>query len=171
MAVADQPSATAAPAPRPPLKLLKNLNAKIASIPMVMTAMVIFVGCSAWTILHSFTSSKLLPKLDFVGLDQYERLWGTNRWIISIENLAIYGFCSMILSLTIGFLLAALLDRKIRFESAFRTIFPLPFCAVVHRYRPCLAMDSEPRVRRPEYRAANGLGKLSHSIRSTTPIS
>ncbi len=123
MAAAEQTGRSA----RPPLKLFKNLNAKIASIPMVLTAMVIFVGCSGWTILHSFTSSKLLPKLDFVGLDQYERLWTTNRWIISIENLAIYGFCSMILSLVIGFMLAALLDRKIRFESAFRTIFLYPF--------------------------------------------
>ncbi len=125
MAVAEQDRAAAAA--RPPVKLLKNLNAKIASIPMVLTAMVIFVGCSGWTILHSFTSSKLLPKLDFVGLEQYERLWSTNRWIISIENLAIYGFCSMIFSLVIGFLLAAMLDRKIRFEDAFRTIFLYPF--------------------------------------------
>ena len=125
MTVAEQDRAAAAA--RPPVKLLKNLNAKIASIPMVLTAMVIFVGCSAWTILHSFTSSKLLPKLDFVGLEQYERLWSTNRWIISIENLAIYGFCSMIFSLVIGFLLAAMLDRKIRFEDAFRTIFLYPF--------------------------------------------
>ena len=142
MAVAEQDRAAAAA--RPPVKLLKNLNAKIASIPMVLTAMVIFVGCSAWTILHSFTSSKLLPKLDFVGLEQYERLWSTNRWIISIENLAIYGFCSMIFSLVIGFLLAAMLDRKIRFEDAFRTIFLYPFRAVVHRDRSGLAMDPEP---------------------------
>ena len=126
MAVAE-PQAAIAPTPRPPTRLFKNLNAKIASVPMVLTAMVIFVGCSGWTILHSFTSSKLLPKLDFVGLEQYERLWNTNRWIISIENLAIYGICSLILSLVIGFVLAAFLDRKIRFENAFRTIFLYPF--------------------------------------------
>jgi len=69
----------------------------------------------------------MLPKLNFVGLDQYERLWGTRRWLVSIENLAIYGICSLILSLVIGFLLAALLDRKIRFEGAFRTIILYPF--------------------------------------------
>lgn len=127
MAVADQNEPAARPDARPPPRPLKNLNAKIASVPMVLTAMVIFVGCSGWTILYSFTSSKLLPKLDFVGLEQYERLWSTNRWIISIENLAIYGFCSMTFSLVIGFVLAAMLDRKIRFENAFRTIFLYPF--------------------------------------------
>ena len=47
--------------------------------------------------------------------------------MVSIENLAIYGVCSLILSLVIGFTLAAMLDRKIRFESAFRTVFLYPF--------------------------------------------
>lgn len=94
---------------------------------MVLTALVVFVGGTAWTVFYSFTSSKLLPKLNFVGLDQYERLWSTRRWLISIENLAIYGFFSMIFTLLIGFTLAALLDRKIRGENVFRTIFLYPF--------------------------------------------
>nr|WP_236545111.1 sugar ABC transporter permease [Tropicimonas marinistellae] len=94
---------------------------------MALTALVIFLGCTGWTVVHSFTSSKLLPKLDFVGLDQYDRLWSTRRWLVSIENLAIYGICSLIFTLVIGFTLAALLDRKVRFESAFRTIYLYPF--------------------------------------------
>ncbi|RKF19681.1 sugar ABC transporter permease [Alginatibacterium sediminis] len=106
---------------------LKNINAKIAALPMIITALGIFVGCSIWTIVHSFTNSRLLPKMDFVGLDQYERLWSTRRWLVSIENLAIYGICSLILSLLIGFTLATLLDRKIRFEGVFRSIFLYPF--------------------------------------------
>lgn len=108
-------------------QLLRNLNAKIASIPMIATVLVIFVGCTIWTVVHSFTNSKLLPKLNWVGLDQYERLWSTKRWVVSIENLAVYGILSMIFSLVIGFTLAALLDRKIRFENAFRSIFLYPF--------------------------------------------
>ncbi|MDA9208286.1 sugar ABC transporter permease [Octadecabacter sp.] len=124
--MSDQASDTSAPAKRP-VQLFRNLSAKIASIPMILTALVVFVGGTAWTVVHSFTSSRLLPKLDFVGLDQYERLWSTRRWMISIENLAIYGICSLILTLFIGFTLAALLDRKIRFENTFRTIFLYPF--------------------------------------------
>lgn len=107
--------------------LLRNMTAKIASIPMVLTALVIFVGCTIWTIVHSFTSSRLLPRLDFVGFDQYERLWNTRRWLVSIENLAWFGVCSMVLSFLIGFTLAALLDRKIRGEAVFRSIFLYPF--------------------------------------------
>ena len=120
----NAPRETTAKRPNP---LFRNLTAKIASIPMIATALVIFVGCTIWTIVHSFTNSRLLPKLDFVGLDQFERLWSTRRWLISIENLAIYGICSLILSFVIGFTLAALLDRKIRGENIFRTIFLYPF--------------------------------------------
>ena len=104
-----------------------NLSAKIASMPMILTAVVVFIGCSIWTIVHSFTNSRLLPKLEFVGLKQYERLWDTRRWLISVENLAIYGVLSLVFTLVIGFLLAAMLDRKIRFENTFRTIFLYPF--------------------------------------------
>ncbi len=110
-----------------PIRLFRNLTAKIAAIPMILTALCVFVGGTAWTIIYSFTNSRLLPRAKFVGLDQYERLWSTNRWIVSIENLAIYGICSLILSLIIGFVLAALLDQKIRFENTFRTIILYPF--------------------------------------------
>jgi glucose/mannose transport system permease protein len=112
---------------RRPSQYFRNLNAKVASVPMILTASLVFAGGTAWTIFYSFTNSKLLPKASFVGLDQYHRLWAAPRWIIAVENLAIYGVLSLIFSLVIGFLLAALLDQKIRFESAFRTIFLYPF--------------------------------------------
>jgi glucose/mannose transport system permease protein len=110
-----------------PNQALRNLNAKLASIPMILTAVVVFIGGTVWTIVYSFTSSKLLPRLAFVGLEQYERLWSTPRWLVAIKNLAIYGALSLVFSLVIGFLLAALMDQKIRFENTFRTIFLYPF--------------------------------------------
>lgn len=110
-----------------PSQLFRNLNAKIASIPMILTAVVVFLGGTIWTVVYSFTNSKLLPRLNFVGFDQYERLWSNSRWLVSIENLAIYGILSLIFSLVMGFVLAALLDQKIRFEDMFRTIFLYPF--------------------------------------------
>ena len=94
---------------------------------MILTALCVFAGGTVWTIIYSFTNSKLLPRAKFVGFGQYERLWGTNRWVVSIENLLIYGLCSLVFSLVIGFLLAALLDQKIRFENTFRTILLYPF--------------------------------------------
>ena len=110
-----------------PSRLFRNLNGKIAALPMIFTAMVVFLGGTIWTVVYSFTNSKLLPRADFVGLAQYTRLWGTSRWLISIENIFIYGVLSLILTVVIGFLLAVLLDQKIRFEDTFRTILLYPF--------------------------------------------
>ncbi|WLR98356.1 carbohydrate ABC transporter permease [Shinella sumterensis] len=110
-----------------PSRLLRNLSSKIASIPMMLTAVVIFLGGTIWTVVYSFTNSRLLPRAKFVGLDQYERLWDAPRWIVSIQNLASYGFFTLVFSLVVGFLLAALMDQKIRFENTFRTIFLYPF--------------------------------------------
>ncbi|HMG55434.1 MAG TPA: sugar ABC transporter permease [Kofleriaceae bacterium] len=115
------------PAQKRRSRVLRNLNAKAASVPMILTAVVVFVGGTVWTIVYSFTDSKLLPRLHFVGLEQYARLWVTPRWLVAIKNLAIYGALSLTFSLVIGFLLAALMDQKIRFENTFRTIFLYPF--------------------------------------------
>ena len=85
------------------------------------------MGGTAWTIVYSFTKSGLLPRLKWVGFQQYERLWDTKKWLVSIENLFIYGLCMLILMFVIGFILAALIDQKVRFESVFRTVILYPY--------------------------------------------
>lgn len=117
--------ANAAARPRP--RWSRNISSKIAAIPMVLTALVVFLGGTIWTVVYSFTNSKLLPKANFVGLDQYERLWSQNRWLVSIENLLFYGVMSLIFTVVMGFILAVLMDQKIRFEDTFRTIMLYPF--------------------------------------------
>lgn len=112
---------------RQPKRLLRNLNAKIAALPMILTTLVVFVGGTVWTVVYSFTDSKLLPRLRWVGLDQYERLWSNSRWLISIENLLFYGVMSLVFTIGMGFLLAVLMDQKIRHEDTFRTIMLYPF--------------------------------------------
>jgi glucose/mannose transport system permease protein len=47
--------------------------------------------------------------------------------VISIENLAFFGVMSLIFTISMGFLLAVLMDQKIRFEDTFRTIMLYPF--------------------------------------------
>jgi len=59
-----------------PNRLFKNLSAKLASIPMILTALCVFVGGTVWTIVHSFTSSRLLPKLNWVGFLHIGRFVG-----------------------------------------------------------------------------------------------
>jgi len=80
----------------------------------------------AWTIWISFTASKMLPVNNFVGFDQYQRLFQDQRWQISATNLVIYCVLFIGISLVLGLLLAIALDQRVRAESAFRTIFLYP---------------------------------------------
>jgi glucose/mannose transport system permease protein len=87
-----------------------------------------------WTLLFSFTNIKILPIFTpgefidgFVGLAQYKRLFNTARWWIALKNVAIYGVLMVIISFSLGFLLAVLMDQKIRLEGMFRTIYLYPF--------------------------------------------
>jgi len=107
--------------------LTRFAAAKIASAPMFLVVIGAFIGCSIWTIVFSFTRSAALPTYNFIGWAQYDRLFHTARWTISVKNLAVYGVCSLFFSFVVGFLLAVFMDQKIRFESAFRTIFLYPF--------------------------------------------
>ncbi|TGD42232.1 sugar ABC transporter permease [Pseudotabrizicola sediminis] len=112
---------------RRPNPLFRNLAAKAAAVPMILATLVVFLGGTIWTVVHSFTNSRLLPRFNWVGFDQYDRLWESTRWIVSIQNLMIYGSLSLVFSVGIGLLLAILMDQKIRYEDTFRTIMLYPF--------------------------------------------
>lgn len=99
----------------------------VGTLPMVATAIVIYVVCIAFTVIWSFTNSKLFPNFNFVGLKQYYDLWKEPRWIVSASNIWIFGFASIICSMVFGFLLAVFLDQRIKQEDLFRTIFLYPF--------------------------------------------
>lgn len=103
------------------------MAASIAFIPAALVALVVYVGCMIWTIRLSFTSSRLLPVLDWVGLAQYERLFANERFLVSIKNILAFGMFTIAGSLIFGFLLAVFIDQKIRGEAVFRTIFLYPY--------------------------------------------
>jgi glucose/mannose transport system permease protein len=80
-----------------------------------------------WTVRLSFSSSKMLPVFDFVGLQQYQRLFATERFVLSTWHIAMFGVLFIVGCLVLGFLLAVFIDQNVRFEDAFRTIFLYPF--------------------------------------------
>ncbi len=106
---------------------VRNITAKIAASPMVAIVLIVFIGCTLWSVWFSFTDSRSLPNGDFVGWAQYERLFSARRWKISATNLLTYGIFSLVFTMVVGFLLAVLMDQKLRFEDGFRTIFLYPF--------------------------------------------
>ena len=104
----------------------RQFPAALALLPAALIVIVVYIGCMIWTVRLSFTSSKLLPKLDFVGFDQYERLFANTRFLISIENLVVFGALFLIGCLVLGFLLAVFIDQRVRAEGVFRTIYLYP---------------------------------------------
>jgi glucose/mannose transport system permease protein len=105
----------------------RQLSAYVALLPAFVIVLLAYVVTVVWNIWISFTDSKLLPVNSFIGWRQYDRLFTTARWILSLENLVIFGVLFIAGCLILGFLLAVALDQKVRFENTFRTIFLYPF--------------------------------------------
>jgi ABC-type sugar transport system permease subunit len=104
-----------------------NLASKLASLPMMLVVLGVFIGGSIWTFVFSLTRSTTLPLLTWAGFAQYTRLWHTDRWIYSIENLALYGVLYTLFSMIIGFFIAVFMDQRIRAEGLFRTVYLYPY--------------------------------------------
>jgi glucose/mannose transport system permease protein len=108
----------------------KRKSSKAATIALVPTwaaVIVVYLGTMVWSVTLSFTNSRLFPSSTFVGFEQYSKLLQTPKWLVSFQNLITFGILYVLGCLVLGFLLAAALDRKVRFESAFRTIFLYPY--------------------------------------------
>ncbi len=105
----------------------RNLFAYGAILPMAFTVIVAYMGTMLWSVRLSFSSSRMLPKSDFVGLAQYERLFETSRWITSLQNLLVIAFLFLAICFVLGFLLSIFIDQKIKAESFFRTVFLFPY--------------------------------------------
>lgn len=112
-------------------RYLKSQHVVLA--PIIIAIVLVFYGPLLWTLLISFTSSKVLPTYDFVGFAQYERLLANIRWQTAVDNMFIFGFLYVFFCLAIGFFIAVLIDQKIRMESGFRTamLYPLAISFIV----------------------------------------
>jgi glucose/mannose transport system permease protein len=99
---------------------------KIVLAPSFVVSLVFVYGFIGWTAWISLTRSRLLPRYDFHGVIQYERLFESVRWDAAINNLFVFGFLFIVISTILGLILAILLDQKIRTEGVIRTIYLYP---------------------------------------------
>ncbi len=104
-----------------------NYQSVLGTLPMIITAIGVFVICIIFSVIWSFTNSKVFPNFNFVGWTQYQRLWTTDRWLISVQNVVIFGALSMVFGMVFGYLLAVFMDQRIKQEDLFRSIFLYPF--------------------------------------------
>ena len=82
-----------------------NLALHAALLPLAITALLAYVGSVLWSIRIAFTSSKLLPRNDWVGLMQFERLFDTERWIVSLQHMGILAVVYILGVLILGTLM------------------------------------------------------------------
>jgi glucose/mannose transport system permease protein len=110
-----------------PLRKRFALAAYVAMIPMALTVVFAYLGTMLWTLRTSFTNSRTFPSTSFAGVSQYVRLFNNDRWMLSLQNIVIYGVLFIVACLVIGLLLAIFIDQKVVAEGALRTIFLYPY--------------------------------------------
>lgn len=114
---------------RPALTFSSRLSLWLPRLVITPSFIAILIGVYlfvAWTLWISLSSSTMLPRYDFVGLEQYVRLWNTPRWHTAVTNLVIFTSLFLAITIAMGLLMAILLDQKVRAEGALRTIFLYP---------------------------------------------
>jgi glucose/mannose transport system permease protein len=112
---------------------LRRLTPRLVVLPSVLAVAACFYGGMLWTAYISTTRSGLTPNYQFVGFAQYVRLFNTPRWLTAYGNMFLFGALTIAGSLIVGTLLAILIDQKVRFEGAFRTVllYPLSMSFIV----------------------------------------
>ena len=105
---------------------LRDWLPRLVLSPSFVLILVFVYGFIIYTGYLSLSASRLLPNYDFVGLENYERLWRLPHWWRALTNLAIFGSLYIIISSAIGLGLAILLDQKIRAEGVLRPIYLYP---------------------------------------------
>jgi len=98
---------------------------------LVLSPSVVLVGACvygfiAFTIYLSFTASTILPVTALSEKNNYERLFGLSTFALSARNLGTFSVLYIGVCLLLGMVLAILIDQKIRFESALRSVFLYP---------------------------------------------
>ncbi|MGH7862394.1 MAG: carbohydrate ABC transporter permease [Candidatus Dormibacteraceae bacterium] len=105
-----------------------TLKAIIAVSPSLVAVGVFIYAFIAWTGYISLSKwNDVRPNYTFAGLTNYIKLFNTDRFLIDIHNTIVFTVLFLASCLIIGFVLAVLLDQKIKGEVIFRTIFLLPF--------------------------------------------
>ncbi len=82
------------------------------------------LGLGTWL---GFTDAKVGRAGVWVGLDNYEFLWGDSVMRLAVFNTIFYTVVASVIKFALGLWLALLLNRNIPFKSFFRAVVLLPF--------------------------------------------
>lgn len=92
-----------------------------------------FIGFAIYPLVYSlglsFTDWNILESPNFVGFENYGRMFANEDFWAALKVTFIYSFVSVPFGLLLGILLATLLNQKMKGMRIFRTIFYLPAVA------------------------------------------
>jgi multiple sugar transport system permease protein len=132
-ATVGSPSATLPPRypATPPPSVLRQMRKQWSAYLFLAPTMILFGIFTVAAVIYAFYLSFhewniLEPAKPFVGLDNYQRLLGDERFGGAIVNTLYYTAASVPLTMGIGLLIALLLNNQIRARGFFRTLFYLP---------------------------------------------
>jgi glucose/mannose transport system permease protein len=96
-------------------------------VPSVLAVAVFVYGFIGWSAFVSVSEwNTVRPDYTFVGLDNFRDLFSNFRFQIDVRNTVVFTVFFVGSCLLIGFVLASLLDRQIRMEGLFRSIYLFP---------------------------------------------
>lgn len=100
----------------------------VVLLPSIIAVAIFIYGFIVWTGYISLVKWNT-PVVDFtfVGFENWTRLFSMDRFYWNLRNLGIYALGFMGQCIILGFLIAVLLDQKIKGEAIFRTIVIFPF--------------------------------------------
>jgi glucose/mannose transport system permease protein len=127
------------------VRKLKSWGPGLLLVSPSLVLLGIFVyGLIAYTFRLSLTNKHTArPATKYVGLDNYTRLFTSDisdRFMHSVKNLAVFTIVFVIGTMLLGLLWAFLLDRGVRGEGIFRSVYLFPMaisfvaCGVVWRW-------------------------------------
>ncbi|WP_366945287.1 sugar ABC transporter permease [uncultured Metabacillus sp.] len=94
--------------------------------PWLLGFLVLAAGPMLFSLYMSFTDWKIFGGTTWVGLENYKTLLNDPLFWKSLWNTVYYTAIGVPLGLVAGYLLAVLLNQKVKFMGFFRTIFYLP---------------------------------------------
>lgn len=102
--------------------------AVLVLLPSIIAVAIFIYGFIGWTFYISTVDWKsVVVDYTFVGLKNWSRMVHDRRFHADLRNLVFYAIGFMGQCIVFGFILASLLDQKIKGEAFFRTLFIFPF--------------------------------------------
>jgi multiple sugar transport system permease protein len=112
------------------LERIQNSRNALGMIFMLPAAVLLLLfltyplGLGVWL---GFTDAKIGRAGEFVGLDNYEFLWGDSVTRLALFNTLFYTAVASVLKFLLGLWLAMLLNRHLPFKTALRAVVLLPW--------------------------------------------